>query len=164
MPHDIILRAAVPGDAEAIAAVQSLPGVRFGTLRLPFPSPEDIRKWLVAQSDHDRTLLAWHKAELVGMGGLRRALGRRGHVGSIGMAVHDGWVGQGIGDQILAALIDLAENWLGLTRLELTVYADNAAAIGLYRKFGFVAEGTHVGYALREGVMVDALAMARRRG
>ena len=65
---------------------------------------------------------------------------------------------------ILAALIDLAENWLGLTRLELTVYADNAAAIGLYRKFGFVAEGTHVGYALREGVMVDALAMARRRG
>ena len=36
-------------------------------------------------------------------------------------------------------------------RIELTVYTDNAAAIALYRKFGFEIEGTHRAYALRDG-------------
>ena len=48
-----------------------------------------------------------------------------------------------------------------LLRLELTVYTDNAAALRLYRKFGFDIEGTHRGFALRDGVFVDAYAMAR---
>ncbi len=39
--------------------------------------------------------------------------------------------------------MDLADNWLNLQRLELTVYSDNAAAIALYRKFGFEQEGCH---------------------
>jgi putative acetyltransferase len=43
----------------------------------------------------------------------------------------------------------------------LTVYTDNAGAIALYRKFGFVDEGVHRAFALRDGVYVDALAMAR---
>ena len=39
-------------------------------------------------------------------------------------------------------MIDLAENWLGLTRIELTVYADNASAIALYKKFNFEVEAS----------------------
>ena len=46
-------------------------------------------------------------------------------------------------------------------RIELIVFTDNAAAIALYRKFGFELEGTHRAYALRDGRYVDALAMAR---
>ena len=38
--------------------------------------------------------------------------------------------------------------------------SDNAAALRLYRKFGFEIEGTHRGFALRDGI-VDAYAMAR---
>ena len=38
---------------------------------------------------------------------------------------------------------------------------DDAAAIALYRKFGFEMEGRHRGYALRDGRYVDAFAMAR---
>jgi len=37
----------------------------------------------------------------------------------------------------MAELIDIADNWLDLKRLELTVYVDNAPAIRLYEKFGF---------------------------
>ena len=160
---EISLRAARPGDAEAVAALQSLPGVRFGTLRLPYPSPEDIAKWLAGQSDHDRDLVVCSGAEIIAIGGLRRAFGRRAQVGAFGMAVHDGWIGKGIGTRLLTALVDRAENWLGLTRIELTVFTDNAPAIALYRKFQFEVEGTHHRYALRDGVLVDAHTMARLR-
>lgn len=77
------------------------------------------------------------------------------------MAVHEQWQGRGVGTALLAAAIDLADNWLNLLRLELTVYTDNEAAIHLYRKSGFETEGTLRHYAFRDGVLVDAYAMAR---
>ena len=52
---------------------------------------------------------------------------------------------------------------VGLKRIELTVFADNAAAIRLYEKFGFELEGTHRAYAYRDGQFADALCMARLR-
>jgi putative acetyltransferase len=59
------------------------------------------------------------------------------------------------------AAADLADNWLGLRRLELKVYADNARAIALHRKFGFEVEGTHRAYSIGGGAYVDSLSMAR---
>ena len=59
--------------------------------------------------------------------------------------------------------MDLADNWLGLTRLDLRVYVDNAPAIALYNKFGFEIAGTHKRFALRDGKYVDAHVMARLR-
>jgi L-phenylalanine/L-methionine N-acetyltransferase len=88
---------------------------------------------------------------------------RRRHCGGIGIAVHDRFQGQGVGTALLAAAIDLADNWLGLHRLELQVYPDNAGGVRIYEKFGFVVEGTARDFALREGVFVDALVMARLR-
>jgi L-phenylalanine/L-methionine N-acetyltransferase len=61
------------------------------------------------------------------------------------------------------ALIEVADNWLGLSRLELTVFVDNEPAVKLYRKLGFVVEGTHRKFALREGEHVDCYVMARVR-
>ena len=64
----------------------------------------------------------------------------------------------------MGAALDLADNWLELTRVELTVYTDNAAGIALYEKFGFEKEGTHRRYAFRDGGYVDAYSMARVTG
>lgn len=77
------------------------------------------------------------------------------------MAVRDDWQRRGVGTALLSAAVDLADNWIGYARLELTVYADNAAAVALYRKFGFEVEGTARRYALRDGRFVDAFMMAR---
>jgi len=61
----------------------------------------------------------------------------------------------------MAALCDYADAWVGLQRIELAVYTDNAVAVRLCQRFGFVIEGTLKGFALRDGRYVDAYAMAR---
>jgi putative acetyltransferase len=79
------------------------------------------------------------------------------------MGVHDDFTRQGIGSALLGAIVDAADNWLDIKRLELTVFTDNAAAITLYRKFGFEEEGVLRSFAYRAGSYVDAYAMARIR-
>jgi RimJ/RimL family protein N-acetyltransferase len=69
----------------------------------------------------------------------------------------------GVGTALMEAALDLADNWLDLTRIELSVYTDNAAGTALYEKFGFEIEGTHRRYAFRNGDYVDAYSMARLR-
>jgi ribosomal protein S18 acetylase RimI-like enzyme len=83
--------------------------------------------------------------------------------GAIGMSVSDDCQGKGVGTALMTSLLDIADNWLNYRRLELTVYTDNAAAIGLYRKFGFELEGTLREYSYRNGEYVDAYTMARLR-
>ena len=157
-----------PGSA-ALKAAHGCPknsSAPRGTLQLPLRSVEDTRKYLINLPAGDMQLVACIRDQIVGglslhRGGMRA---RRVHAANIGMAVHDNWVGRGIGTALLRAAIDLADNWLGLRRLELTVYPDNARAIALYERFGFTVEGRHRDYAMRDGVYVDALAMARLRG
>ena len=88
---------------------------------------------------------------------------RRSHCGSVGIAVAKGWHGQGIGSRLLGALLDVADNWMNLRRVELMVYTDNEPAIALYRKHGFEVEGELRDYAVRDGRHVNAYAMARLR-
>ncbi|MCF5102577.1 GNAT family N-acetyltransferase, partial [Pseudomonas proteolytica] len=73
------------------------------------------------------------------------------------------WQGQGVGSQLLGAALEVADNWMNLHRVELTVYVDNEPAQALYRKFGFETEGRLRDYAVRDGVWVDALSMSRLR-
>jgi putative acetyltransferase len=63
----------------------------------------------------------------------------------------------------MGAVVDLADNWLQLKRLELGVYADNARAIALYERYGFEREGLNRAYSWRNGAWADSLMMARLR-
>ena len=162
MTPAISIRAARLEDAEAIWRLQGLPGYRHGTLRLPFPALETVRARLATPDPRQILLVAQGpEGAVLGNASLRSLEGRRSHVGEIGIGVDDGHVGRGIGSALLAALIDSADNWLALKRLELTVFADNARAIQLYRKFDFNEEGLLRAFAFRAGRHVDALAMAR---
>ena len=71
--------------------------------------------------------------------------------------------GQGIGTALLEAVLDLADNWLMLRRVELEVYADNGGAIRLYQRLGFETEGCKREAAVKAGAYVDTLVMARLR-
>lgn len=162
----IKVRPVEPEDWPDIAEIFEQPQVIFGTMQLPFRSKAWRRKRL-EERDHANTQLgAVIDGKLIGVVGLERppAL-RRAHVGSLGMGVHDAYQGRGAGSALLTALLDLTDRWLNISRMELTVYADNARAIGLYERHGFTREGLHRDYAFRDGAFVDALAMARlRRG
>jgi len=159
----IVVSRAQPRDADAIAATFSTPGAMAGTLQLPFPSATTYAKWIDDMAVGDYMLVAEIDGNVVGNLGLHAAAKspRRRHVGTLGMSVHDDFHRRGVGSALLKAAIDLADNWIAYTRLELTVYTDNAAAVALYRKFGFGIEGTARGYALRNGEYVDAFMMAR---
>ena len=107
-------------------------------------------------------MVAEIEGELVGQIGLHLEQNqRRKHVAGFGMAVKDTFQGKGVGSKLLSAVIDLAENWLNIQRLELTVYTDNEAAIALYKKHGFNVEGESSKFAFRDGEFVSVYHMAR---
>ena len=85
------------------------------------------------------------------------------HCGSVGMGVVRGWRGRGLGGRLLEACLDRAFA-SGLTRIELEVYADNPAAIALYRRFGFIEEGRKRRARCLDGSYQDILMMALLRG
>jgi len=157
------IRAREPSDWQEIAALTELPKVRWGTLRLPFTSKEQWRKMMENPSEDRMGIVAVLDGRIVGSAGIQQYKGRRRHAGEVGMFVHDDFQRRGIGSALTAALVDVADNWLDLKRLELTVYVDNEPAIRLYRKFGFEVEGTRRGDVFRDGKYVDSFFMARLR-
>jgi putative acetyltransferase len=165
----ITIRAAEPYDAEALRRVWSGPRAVAGTLQLPYPSVERWREKLSERPEGLYSLVACaegeEEEEVVGSLSLHTypARPRVRHVGGIGMAVRDDWQGKGVGSALMEAALDLADNWLGLRRVELTVFVDNEPAIALYEKFGFEVEGTQRMHAFRDGEYVDAYVMARLR-
>lgn len=160
----VTVRHTEPSDFGALHKIFSHPLAVHGTAQLPYPSVESWRKKLENPPSGFYSLVACAEAEVVGHLGLHTASNpRRRHVASVGMVVRDDWQGKGVGSALMQAATELADRWLNLTRLELTVYTDNAPAIRLYEKFGFVREGTLRQYAFRDSVFVDAYAMARLR-
>ena len=159
----ISLRRAKPDDAPSLVALMTDEAVFGNLLQLPYPSEAVWRERLQAKSGNgDLQLVAIAQGQLIGSAGLHSNLHvRRRHAMSLGISVAAQAHGQGVGSALMAALMDYADRWAAVLRIELTVFADNARAIALYQKFGFVQEGLFHAYGLRDGHYQDTLAMAR---
>src|ERR1700738_558048 len=81
-PAGLTIRASEPTDWQELAALIQLPRVRWGTLRLPFVSADETRKWLEKPSEGRVQIVAMLDGKIVGTAGLTRDKGRRSHVGS----------------------------------------------------------------------------------
>jgi L-phenylalanine/L-methionine N-acetyltransferase len=168
LPNGLRIRRAREGDAPAFCAMFSDPSVYGGTLQMPHPSEAHWRKRL-SDSDQPGTrhihLVAERDGLLVGSAGLHPVSDspRRAHAMGLGITVAGPAQGQGVGKALMQALLHAADQWANVLRIELTVFADNARAIALYRSLGFVEEGRLRGYAFRDGRFDDVLSMARWR-
>jgi len=160
---DVLIRAAEPADAAAVSALLGRPGTVEGTLQVPDMPVASRLDFLQRIEPRDCKLVAVADGQVVAMGGLHtvQASLRRSHVRLLGLAVAPEWQGRGLGRQMMARLLDWADHWAGVLRIELHVHVDNERAIALYRSLGFVEEGHHRGYALKNGRYVDSLSMAR---
>lgn len=83
---------------------------------------------------------------------------RLSHRGFLGMGIHKGYRGKGLGTHLLTKALKHAK-MLGLEKVELSVYTENARAIYLYRKFGFKDIGVIRNYRKLNGVYFDCLEM-----
>ncbi|MCZ4370334.1 GNAT family N-acetyltransferase [Vibrio diazotrophicus] len=156
------IRRAEPSDARAIKQIYECKNAYSSTLQLPHPSLTLWEKRTTDVPDNVFVYVALVDGEIVGNLGFEVCTSpRRRHVASLGMGVKDDVQGRGVGSALLATVIDLADNWLNLKRIELTVYSDNDRAINLYKKFGFAVEGESKAYAFRSGEYVSAYHMAR---
>lgn len=159
---ELVIRRAEPSDAEGIAATFRSRQASMGTLQNPYPSIAQWTERLSQNAVRNYVLVALAGDDIVGHAGLHGSENpRRAHAWGLGMSVRDDWHNRRVGTRLMEALIDLADNWLGALRIELTVYVNNEHALKLYRRFGFEIEGTHRAYSLRDGQYTDTYAMAR---
>lgn len=159
----ITIRHAEIKDTEGIHQLLSERQIIYWTSGLPFTPTTTIQKRFAEPSEGHYTLVACAANEIVGMVSLSACSTiRLRHLAHLGpMAVRGDWQGQGIGSQLMTSVLDFADHWLNLVRIELLVYSDNDGAIALYQKHGFVIEGTLRKLAFRAGTYADGLLMAR---
>jgi len=127
----IRVRAQEPRDIEALAEILESPLVLVETAQVPYRSIDWWRERLASGAEVHR-LVAEREGQVVGSVALHTEVSpRRRHVGALAIMVREGFQGQGVGTALMAALVDLADNWLGVRRVELQVYADNARRTSL---------------------------------
>lgn len=152
-------------DAGDIHELMHMPNVLWGTALLPSTTADKwhsiIESWL--KDEHMHIFVAEIQGKVAGVVSLHVGTGRESHVGDIAMAVHDKHQGQGIGKMLMLTVIDLADNWLNLVRLEMDVYTDNERALRLFKNFDFEIEGRKRLDAFRGGSYIDSYILARLR-
>jgi ribosomal protein S18 acetylase RimI-like enzyme len=147
------IRAALDGDRAPLAALfAAVAEERDGIATEP---PVDLQA-RAASWTLDGTLVAVASGQVIGS--LHIDVSRHGF-GELGMTVAREWRGCGVGSALVAAGIEWSRE-RSLHKLSLAVFPHNAAAIALYRKFGFVEEGRRVKqYRRSSGELWDAIDM-----
>lgn len=150
-------------DAEAIWRLSLEQGVYETTLVLPSDRLDERIERLAGLGPDDHWFVAEVDGAVVGLAGLDVGRGRLRHSGHLFVFVGRAFQGQGIGTRLLSTLLDLADNWLLLRRVELTVLVENEGAKRLYERLGFEVEGRRKMSIIAGGELQDEWLMARYR-
>jgi putative acetyltransferase len=159
---NLLIRPVRLSDAQDINEMRRQKEVRAHTLALPTETIEFTEGFLRSMGGDDHVLVSELEGKVVGMVGIHLLKGvRQRHSAFLGIMVRIEYQRQGIGKNLMENILDLADNWLMLVRIELDVTADNEKAISLYQSFGFKIEGTKKYAIMKDGKYADLLMMAR---
>lgn len=164
---DFLIRPIEIGDGKGINALRRMEGVFENILGIPSERVKRSEDFIMNMDGNQHQFVAIAKTEagediIIGTAGLMvNASPRLRHSGSIGIMIHKDYQNIGVGTALMQAVIDIADNWLMLVRVELTVFEDNERAIHLYEKFGFEKEGLRRLAVIRNGKYENEYAMAR---
>ena len=157
-----------PAQVEDAERLKSYMGDLF-TERLPvlysraaLPTYDEVVLFINQQLQTPAALLlvAVEKGRIVGMlDAVIHKHDQRSHCASFGMSVVSNYRRTGMGGALLAELLFWAKQ-CQLKRIELEVFSNNGAAIALYKKVGFVVEGTKKAAVQIDSAFVDVLLMA----
>lgn len=155
------------GDGKGLNELRRMPGVFENILGIPSERIQQNEDFVINMDANQHQFVAISKGQdneeiIVGTAGLSvNGNHRTRHSGNIGIMIHKDYQNQGVGTALISALIDVADNWLMLVRLELTVFEKNERAIHLYEKFRFEKEGLKRFAAIKEGKYENEYLMAR---
>lgn len=159
---EIIIRSIKISDASDLNEMRRQDGVMENTLGVSSETVMKSEEFLKNLDANSHLLVAEADGKVVGVVGLSIMKNPRlRHAASLGISVRKEYQGQGIGKKLMENILDLADNWLMLIRVELGVFEGNERAMKLYESLGFEVEGKRKYAAIRNGEYVDEYLMAR---
>ncbi|WP_444930723.1 GNAT family N-acetyltransferase [Microbulbifer sp. SSSA002] len=147
-------------DHKDLFEIHSFTSVNENTSQLPFLSPSKVAGFFSDPKNY--TLVAELDAKVVGYVTLFLSQKVRDrHSAVLAISVHPEFHRKGVGRRLMQEVLNQADNWLNLIRLELEVQVDNSSAIALYEQSGFQVEGTKRLSTFKAGRYTDILLMSR---
>ncbi|EDL65966.1 GNAT family N-acetyltransferase [Bacillus sp. SG-1] len=150
-------------DAEEVTEIMIQEKVLPNVVSLPSIRVERFEAILKGASPEQHDFVAVSSGKVIGFAGLHQGKGRRAHSATLFIMIHEEYHGKGAGTALINKLIDLADNWLMLERIELTVLDSNHRAKKLYENLGFLNEGFSKGTIIQNGRHAGEYRMARFR-
>ena len=155
-------------DAKEYCEMRRMEGVIDFTTAVPSEPEENGLKFLQSLGPDDHFFTAETQTDkgpvMIGSCGLHVCpKARLRHGGVLAIMVRTEYQNQGVGHALMDKILDLADNWLLLTRVELETAAENERAIHLYESCGFVREGVKKYAIVTRGKLGDIVMMARYR-
>jgi phosphinothricin acetyltransferase len=161
--RNVPVRIATVHDAAAIAEVYNQ-GIedRVATFETKPRTAEDQQAWLQSIAGRYPVVVAEIDGEIVGWAGAGPYRARECYrgIGEFSMYVRRDWRGRGVGDLLLAALVNEAER-LGLWKLLSRIFLFNKASRNLCRKHGFREVGVYEKHARLDGRWFDVVIVER---
>jgi ribosomal protein S18 acetylase RimI-like enzyme len=156
------IRTAELGDAESVrAGIQRVAAEKWFLATVEAFPLEGVRMFIARARERGLpSMVAVRADQVVGWCNIVPGNAATGfaHVGILGMGVVPECRRQGVGRDMLKACLALARDF-GFEKVELEVFADNYAAIGLYQSLGFVHEGLKLRSRKLEGRYQDVALM-----
>jgi RimJ/RimL family protein N-acetyltransferase len=157
----LLVRPAVPGDADALVALgRAVAGEDGLWLTYDRTRGDERRNVRGVQRDPNVAVFVAETPDgVVGRLSIARERAEYSrHVAELGLMVAATARRRGVGSALMQEAIKWAQG-IGVVKLELTVFPHNEPAIALYRKLGFREEGLIRRRYLIEGRYIDAMVM-----